>query len=206
MQECGRNAVPRRVFALTLLRCCILALPLFLTGACTRVHAKTTPDTPQLSVPAAPPRLVEPADAETPPATPAPAQPEEPARRPPVRPRPAPPPATPAPTAAEKAADKPGDSKPADESKPPPTSTSLQTTPAGAEGELERTIRGLLTKATTDLNRIDYRNLNADARTQYDTAKRFVQQAEDALRGRNLVFARNLADKAAALAGELAGK
>jgi len=64
----------------------------------------------------------------------------------------------------------------------------------------------VLTRATTDLNRIDYRALNADARTQYDTAKRFVTQAQEALRAKNLVFARNLADKAAALAVQLAGK
>ena len=48
--------------------------------------------------------------------------------------------------------------------------------------------------------------LNADAQTQYDTAKRFIRQAEDALRAKNLVFAKNLADKAAALAAQLAGR
>jgi hypothetical protein len=42
----------------------------------------------------------------------------------------------------------------------------------------------VLTRATTDLNRIDYRALNADARTQYDTAKRFVTQAQEALRAK----------------------
>ena len=61
------------------------------------------------------------------------------------------------------------------------------------------------TRATADLNRVDYRALNADARTQYDTAKRFIRQAEDAVRAKNLVFAKNLADKAAALAAQLAG-
>ena len=61
---------------------------------------------------------------------------------------------------------------------------------------MERAIRTVLARATTDLNRVDYRALNADARTQYDTAKRFIQQAEDALTRRNLVFARSLADKA----------
>ena len=57
-----------------------------------------------------------------------------------------------------------------------------------------------------DLNRIDVRGLNADARTQYNTAKRFVTQAEDAMRAKNLVFARTVADKAAALAAQLGGK
>ena len=41
--------------------------------------------------------------------------------------------------------------------------------------------------------------------TQYDTAKRFIRQAEDAMRTKNLLFAKNLADKAAALAAQLGG-
>ena len=77
----------------------------------------------------------------------------------------------------------------------------------GAEGKSsERFARVAARARRTILNRIDYRALNADARTQYDTAKRFVTQAEEALRAKNLVFARNLADKAAALAAQLAGK
>jgi hypothetical protein len=64
----------------------------------------------------------------------------------------------------------------------------------------------VIARASADLSRIDYRALNEDARTQYDTAKRFVTQAEDALRTRNLVFARNLADKAAALAAQLVAR
>ena len=94
--------------------------------------------------------------------------------------------------------------KPAEE--PPKPQTTLQTTPAGAEGEVERSIRTTLARAAADLTRVDYRVLNADARTQYDTAKRFIQQAEEAIRAKNLVFAKNLADKAAALAAQLAGR
>jgi hypothetical protein len=94
--------------------------------------------------------------------------------------------------------------KPAEE--PPKPPANLQTTPAQAEGEVERTIRASLTRANADLNRIDYRVLNADARTQYDTAKRFIRQADDALKTKNLVFAKNLADKAAALAAQLGGR
>ncbi|PYR38839.1 MAG: hypothetical protein DMF89_05730 [Acidobacteria bacterium] len=63
-----------------------------------------------------------------------------------------------------------------------------------------------LYKASADLGRVNYRNLNADARTQYDTAKGFIRQAEDAQRARNLDFARNLAEKAATLAAQLAGR
>ena len=178
-------------------RICAVLLTLLLGvygSACTRAHAKTTPDAPPLDMPVPPPRDVEPKVTEVPAPVPVAEEPE-PARRAPARPRPAPPRSEPAP------AEPP---KPVEEPTRPPTT--LQTTPAGAEGEVERTIRTVLTRATTDLNRIDYRALNADARTQYDTAKRFVIQAQDALREKNLVFARNLAGKAAALAAQLAGR
>jgi len=71
---------------------------------------------------------------------------------------------------------------------------------------LERGIRASIQRAGIDLNRIDYRLLSADAKTQYDTAKRFIRQSDDAVRAKNLVFAKSLADKAAALAAQLGGK
>ena len=74
----------------------------------------------------------------------------------------------------------------------------LQLTPSDVSTALQR--------ANADLNRVDYRALNADARTQYDTAKRFVRQADDAIRTKNLVFAKNLAEKAATIAAQLAGR
>ena len=39
--------------------------------------------------------------------------------------------------------------------------------------------------------------LTSDGRTQFDAARRFVQQSEDALKARNLLYAGKLADKAA---------
>ena len=60
--------------------------------------------------------------------------------------------------------------------------------------------------ATAELSRIDYRALNPDARTQYDTAKRFIRQADDAIRSKNLVFAKSFADKAATIAAQLGGR
>ncbi len=61
-------------------------------------------------------------------------------------------------------------------------------------------MRATIAQATRDLTRIDARALNAEARAQLDIAKRFVQQAGDALTAKNFVFAGQLADKAAALA------
>jgi hypothetical protein len=45
--------------------------------------------------------------------------------------------------------------------------------------------------------------LSGDSRTQYDAARRFVEQSEEALKVRNLVYASKLADKAAAMAAVL---
>ena len=71
---------------------------------------------------------------------------------------------------------------------------------------MERRIRSLLVRATSDLSRVNYQALNSDGRTQYDTAKRFVSQAEEAIKARNFVFGANLADKASALAATLAAE
>src|SRR5262245_9148388 len=179
-------------------------------AGCTHAKAKTSPDVPALDMPAPPPRDIEPSETETPqPAT----LPAEPARNAiPQRPRPAP--ASPAPRPSETARPEPPKPEPPpatpiieapkpDEPKP---STTLQTMPSGNDGEVERSIRATLARASTDLEHIDYRRLNADARTQYDTAKSFVRQADVAIRAKNLVYAKNLAEKAAALATQLGGK
>lgn len=176
-------------------------LTAIMVSACGPARAKTTPDVPPLQMPAPPPRAVEPNETETLP--PAPIV-EEPERRMPSRPtRPPVRPEAPRIESPRHEVTKTETAKPAEEPKQP---TTLQTTPISAEAEMERAVRGLLTRATGDLNRIDRRALNADARTQYDTAKRFVAQAEEALKSRNLVFATNLADKAATLAAQLAGR
>ena len=75
--------------------------------------------------------------------------------------------------------------------------------PAPVDATQERKVRDVLTRATRDLNRVDYRKLSADGRSQYEQSKRFTEQAEQALKDHNYVFAATLADKAAALAGEL---
>ena len=70
----------------------------------------------------------------------------------------------------------------------------------------ERAIRERLTGASADLTRVDYGRLSVGARGQYDQAKRFIQQAEQAIKDQNLAFASTLADKAATLAADLAGR
>ena len=175
--------------------CCLIVIALAASG-CMRARANTLPLGPPLDVPAPPPRVVLPVEveAEAPPTEPGP---------PPDEPRPTPAPARPRPTGPvepPRAAEEPPKLAPA---ATPPATTTLQTTPAAKQGEVERAIRATMARASSDLNRIDYRALNADARTQYDTAKRFIEQADDAIRMKNLPFAKNLADKAATLAVQL---
>jgi outer membrane biosynthesis protein TonB len=177
------------------------------TAGCFHASAKTVSDSPPLEMPPPPPRIVEAVEV-TPPPLPLPLV-EEPARQP-VRPPP-----SPAPRAAD--APPPPKPEPAKVEPPPPVvepprvaeeapkpATTLQMT--RAEQEVESAIRRAMTRATADLKRVNLRGLNADARTQYDTAKRLVEQAEDALKKHNLVFAQGLAEKAQGLAAQLAGR
>ena len=85
--------------------------------------------------------------------------------------------------------------------RPAPT---LQTTPAVAEVEVVRGIRVTIDRAAADLKRVNFGALSSDGRTQFNTARRFIAQAEDALTKRNLVLARSLADKASVVAAQLA--
>lgn len=197
-----RRPGPRRGrVSLMLTRLGLLSLSAVAAAGCLGLHAKAASVSEPLDMPPPPPRVVEVRDPEVPPPV---SLPEEPPRNTPPRSRPAGT-ATDAPRPAEPSrTEPPADvARPADESRPPSV---LQTTPAQQEAEVERKIRNLLTQAVTDLNRINYRALNSDARSQYDLARRFVSQAEEALRAKNLLFAANLADKAAALATQLAGR
>jgi hypothetical protein len=177
-----------------------------MTAGCFHASAKTVGASPPLEMPPPPARVVETVEAPPPP-PPLPLV-EEPARQP-VRPPPArlpaprvveaPPPPKPEPPKVEPPADPP---KVADDAPKPPT---LQTTPPGTDGDVERRIREVISRANASLKRVNVRALNAEARTQFDTAKRFIEQAEAALKKRNLEFAAKLADKAKDLAAQLAG-
>jgi hypothetical protein len=181
----------------------LLLLAVAGSSGCIRAHARAVPEIPSLDVPAPPPRVVEPIVAATP-------QPgvliEEPARNP----VPPPPPPAPAPRAEAPRADPRTETPPPEPAKVteegPRPATTLQTAPAEREGEWEQRIRGVLTAASTNLNRVKGRALADNAKSQVAQAQRFITQAEEALRAKNLVFADNLADKAATLAAQLAGR
>ena len=114
----------------------------------------------------------------------------------------------PAPTPARPAATRPEPPKPEppriEPERPPSPAPALTLRPApGTEAKTEASIRNLLGRAQKDLQNVRYPELDADGRAQFDTARRFMQQAEEALKGGNLVFAGKLADKAATMAAVL---
>lgn len=70
----------------------------------------------------------------------------------------------------------------------------------------ERRIAQLLATAQQHLSKISYRELSADARTQYDFATSFIRRAETALKARNYSYADQLASRAVSVAGQLVNR
>jgi hypothetical protein len=174
-----------------------VALALAATG-CASLHARSDPAGPPLATPLPPPHSIPAVESETEPPAP-PAGNDGPT---PVVVLPAPRVAAPKhDKTADKASDKTEAAPPAVVPAPlPPLQTMANVT------EVERNIRMRIAQATRDLDRTDYRALSTARRTEYDTAKRFIQQTEEALKVKNLVFAGQLADKAATLAAALVQK
>ena len=163
-----------------------------LTSGCASARASAPAPLPTLTAPEAPPRVV----AEYLPDPPLPAEPvsteavaaspssPRPARREPPRP--------------DNQVGPQGPPAPAPAQQP---SLAMQNT--GANAKADQSVRSLLAQAGRDLERVVYQSLDADGRAQYDTARRFMQQADEALKSRNVVFAGKLADKAAIMAAVL---
>lgn len=183
-----------------------LLLTVLAGAACgAKAQARTAPERQPLEVPPAPPRSVEPLD-EVAAATasdnatlegdPAATRPATRSARPPAAKT-----DTPAPKAAE-----PARTDPEPRAAPPAAGARLRTPQTADERETERAVRDLLTRAGRQLGRVNYTRLSRDGKAQYDTAKRFMAQCEDALKEKNFVFARYLADKADTLASQLVGR
>jgi hypothetical protein len=109
-------------------------------------------------------------------------------------------------TETQRADAQPSDAPPSTEPSRAPQTATLQTIPASQQGQMQRSIRVHLDSAITNLNRVDYRALSAEGKANFEQARRFIAQAEGALRTKNLVFAATVADKAATLAAQLAGR
>jgi hypothetical protein len=172
-------------------------------GGCIKAQAKTAPDGPPLEMPAPPPRVIAPADE---PIVAAPAEPTEPAPAPTSTTRKPPRRAQPSAESTQKPVETaPPAELPLPQAAPEPTNPTPAPT-LRAPGTAEKPVRDRLTEAQRDLARVDYAKLSPDGRNQYEQSKRFVQQAEQALKDQNFVFAQTLADKAANIAAELLGR
>ena len=167
-----------------------------LAAGCAKAKAQVEPEMPVLEPPPPPPRVVAVYEAEPEPVPAVEPEPVETTQAP--RPRPN----RPAGTRQEGSTRPEPAPPPASRPSTPPPSLTLKPS-AGAESKTEASIRDLLVRAGRDLGRANYGALDSDGRAQYDTAKRFLQQAEEALKTRNYVFAGKLADKAATLASVL---
>jgi hypothetical protein len=173
-------------------------------SGCATLHARSRSAGPPLDVPPPPARVV-----------PIASQPIVPAEPPTVddvsRPAPEPIPSSSSPPPPARVDREPAPSRPET-----PADTGAATAPAPAPNtpppvlqttanptEAEQKTRTSIENAKRDLGRIDLKRLNGEAERQYRIARRFVEQAEEALRARNPVFAQQLADKAATLAAAL---
>jgi hypothetical protein len=184
------------------LACAVVVAFALAASACASAQAKGDAGGPALAPPVPPPHTIIPVEiVEEPAAPPEPTSPAPAGAQPPTRRRVAKPdkPAE-KPDAAEKPDPAAVPIPPAAQVPAPPLQTMANPT------EVEKTIRTRMAQASRDLERTDYRALNPERRVQYDTAKRFIQQAEDALKAKNFVFAEQLADKAATLAAAVAQK
>jgi outer membrane biosynthesis protein TonB len=180
----------------------ILALVAGAAGACAKQKPVIAADGPALAMPLPPARVF------APPEEPIPVQAPQPEVADAEPPKPAPPRAVRPPRSAPPAeAAKPEPEPPPVVAAPaqPEPGRELRTTSSAADAAAEKQVRDLLQKASRDLNRIDYRKLSNEGRSQYDQAKRFAEQADQAIKERNFVFATTLAEKAATLAAQLGG-
>ena len=88
------------------------------------------------------------------------------------------------------------------------------TAPAGPPPQLrtadtlnaEGTVRGMIDRSRQILANVDYRKLTDPRKKAYNDAKKFADQADEALKQGNVVFALGVAGKAETLAKELAGR
>jgi hypothetical protein len=200
-----RSAAVRR---LALTAVCLVALAS--ATACAKAKAADlVPDGPPLAMSSPPPRVITPVDdgavvSPSPPnpqpaaAAPAGAAASRPPR---AQPRPGPGPGAgaepPAPVAAVQPAPPPAVT---------PTPLEVRSVPSTAAAGEEKKVREVMQRASNDLNRVNYQRLSAEGKAQYQQSQRFSEQADQALKEKNFVYAMTLAEKAATFAAELAGR
>ena len=177
-----------------------------LSSACVTTTGETVVQRPPLEVPPPPPRLITPLPLpELPPVAEPVEDPGVPTPAAPAKPKPQPN------ANAAKPDAKPPETPPAEALPPvapPPVTTppapTLSTPPQGDASATQ--IRESIDRTRRALEKIDYGPLSNLRKKAYDDAKLFATQAEEALKASNLVFAKELADKAERLTKELQGR
>src|SRR4051794_19509989 len=169
-----------------------------LVSACASASAKTNPaDRPPLSVPPPPPRVIEAAPQPDPVPDPVPELP----------PAPAPPPRSrqtrdsgQRQEPAKSPDSKPGEPTPAEPvgpaPAPAPPAPQLRTPQTADSSEAEKNVRSTIERAHKSLAGVNYGPLNNERKKAYNDAKLFIQQAEEALKQGNFVYAQGVATKA----------
>lgn len=167
-------------------------------AGCASSRPKAVAPPPALSVPVPPARVIDP--------LPEPVVVE-------AEPEPEPPPAPVRKPARTTRGARPADPpKPEPEPEPEPTPVpesppTVLSTPSTADpAEAERRVTDTLERTRRLLERVRVEALDRETRLQFDNAQRFAKQAEGALRAKSYLFATYLADKAEALARDLAGR
>lgn len=162
--------------------------------ACTTGRAAAPIERPALDVPPPPPRTIVPVPPPEP-EVPEPVE-EAPAGKPP-RPRPQP--------SREPAKLDPKLEAPPDLSAvtPPVAPPQLRLPETGDAAAASRHVRDIIERTRRTLRSTDYGRLSSVRKKAYEDAKLFAEQAEDALKASNVVFAKELAEKAERLAREL---
>jgi type IV secretory pathway VirB10-like protein len=172
-------------------------------SGCASAQAKSSADKLPLDVPPPPPHVIElPAQplepvGEIPSPTDPGASPRPPVTKPPqTKPeRPDTPPAQPA-TPAETPAP----------ALPPPAPAPQLRTPETADTSAAAKVHATIDHARSSLNSVNFQLLNNERKKAYNDVKQYCDQAEDALKEGNIVYAQAVATKAEKLALELAGR
>jgi hypothetical protein len=82
----------------------------------------------------------------------------------------------------------------------------LRTSDARDPAQATRQVRDTIDRAGRTLAQIDYGRLPKGSQLQYDMAKRFIEQSEEALKNKNFTAAQLMAEKADTIARELSGR
>jgi outer membrane biosynthesis protein TonB len=175
-------------------------------GGCAKTHAQTTPEMAGLEVPAPPARVVTPPAPDPLPEELTPPDADARVDRP-RNGRPQPKTESRKEAPAQKTEPPPQEPpKPVPQIPPAPPTGTLQPQLPAAISDVDRQVNEQLTKAKSTLDRVDYQRLSVEGKAQYDSVKRFIEQARQALAEKNVVFASKLAEKAVSLADGLIGR